>query len=297
MDKHTQKHDTFIRAIMSNQQIALDYFRTCIPQNIQNLLDFSTLHQLPDTYVSKDLQKSISDIVYRCKKAGGKGEVKISLLVEHKSYVDKYAPIQIGSYIFSGLLKQIGNKENPSLIIPILLYHGKDRWEYKTLIDLFGDLEPALQKFVPDYQYIFHNLGQISDDEIQAVNNNFLAASLLAMKYSAFKKQLNALLPTIYTLINEMDKNLLNTLIVYILEGNPLGRDQFLEMITSLPPFPNKESIMDTLEQFIEQGREEATRDAVRNLIKQAVLTDEQIASAMNVTIDYVLKIRKDFKP
>ena len=94
-----------------------------------------------------------------------------------------------------------------------------------------------------------------------------------------------------------MDKNLLNTLIVYILEGNPLGRDQFLEMITSLPPFPNKESIMDTLEQFIEQGREEATRDAVRNLIKQAVLTDEQIASAMNVTIDYVLKIRKDFKP
>ncbi|WP_439556597.1 Rpn family recombination-promoting nuclease/putative transposase [Dyadobacter sp.] len=294
MDKHTQKHDTFLRAIMANKEIALDYFRSCIPQHIQALLDFSTLEQLPDTYVSKELQKSISDIVYTCKRAGGKGEVKISLLVEHKSYVDKYVPIQIGSYIFSGLLKQISNKESPSLIIPILLYHGRDRWEYKTLIDVFGDLEPTLRGFVPDYQYIFHNLGQISDDEIQALNNHFLAASLLAMKYSAFKKQLNALLPTIYTLINEMDKNLLNTLIVYILEGNPLGRDQFLEMITSLPPSANKESIMDTLEQFIEQGRKETTRNAVKNLIKQAVLTDEQIASAMNVTIEYVLEIRKE---
>ncbi|TLV03498.1 Rpn family recombination-promoting nuclease/putative transposase [Dyadobacter luticola] len=184
MDKHTQKHDTFIRAIMGNRQIALDYFQSCIPQNIQDLLDFSTFQQLPDTYISKELQKSISDIVYTCKRAGGTGEVKISLLVEHKSYVDKYVPIQIGSYIFSGLLKQIGNKESPSLIIPILLYHGKDRWEYKTLADLFENLEPALQGFVPDYQYIFHNLGQISDEEIQELHNKFLAASLLAMKWT-----------------------------------------------------------------------------------------------------------------
>ncbi|SDH41551.1 Putative transposase, YhgA-like [Dyadobacter soli] len=208
MKKHTPNHDTFIRAIMGNQQIALDYFRACIPQHILDLLDFSTLRQLPDTYVSKDLQKSMSDIVYACQKVDGKGEVKISLLVEHKSYVDPYTPIQIGSYIFSGLLKQIGDGESPSLIIPILLYHGKVRWEYKTLVDLFEDMEPALQEFVPDYQYIFHNLGQISDDETQSLHNKFLAASLLAMKYSALKDALGALIPTILTLADEMDKNL-----------------------------------------------------------------------------------------
>lgn len=192
-----------------------------------------------------------------------------------------------------------------------LLYHGKERWKYKTLADLF-DLEPALQVFVPDYQYIFHNLGEIPDEEIQALNNNFLAASLLAMKYSDLKQKLNALLPTILMLISETDKNLQNTLIVYTLVGNPLGREQFLELITSLPPFPNKESIMDTLEQFVEKGRKEGiaegielgkrafqqeiTYDAVKSLVKQSVLTDEQIASAMNVTINYVLQIRQDSK-
>jgi predicted transposase/invertase (TIGR01784 family) len=303
MDKHTQRHDTFIRAIMANQQIALDYFQACIPKHILDMLDFSTFRQLPDTYVSKDLQKSISDIVYTCRRANGKGEVKISLLVEHKSYIDKYTPIQIGSYLFSGLLKQIGNGEVPSLIIPILLYHGKARWKYKTLADLFGPLEPALQGFVPDYQYIFHNLGQISDDEIQKLHNKFLAASLLAMKHSAFKDQLNALLPTILTLASEMEKNLQKSLVVYTLVGSDLSDEQIFELITSIPN-QNNETIMNTLEMLIERGRKEGiaeafaeaekkTQNSVRNLIKQSMLTDEQIASAMDLPVNYVVEIRE----
>jgi hypothetical protein len=185
MGKQTSKHDTFIRAIMGNREIALNYFETCLPEKVLKNLDFSSLRQLPDTYVSKELQKSISDIVYSCRKAGSEVEVKICLLIEHKSYIDKYTPIQIGSYIFSGLLKQISDGESPSLIIPILLYHGKAQWEYRTLVGLFDKLEPELQEFVPDYQYIFHNLGQIPDNQIQALHNKFLAASLLALKYSS----------------------------------------------------------------------------------------------------------------
>ena len=55
---------------------------------------------------------------------------------------------------------------------------------------------------------------------------------------------------------------------------------------------------MDTLEIFVEKGRREAwkelTQNAVKNLIKQSVLTDEQIASAMEVTVSYVSEIRKN---
>lgn len=299
MDTHSSKHDSFIRAIMGNQQIALDYFRACLPQHILDMLDFTTLRQLPDTYISKDLQKSISDIVYACRKADGNEEVKISLLVEHKSYVDRHTPIQIGSYIFSGLLKQIADGEKPSLIIPILLYHGQAQWEYKTLAGLFENLEPALHDFVPDYQYIFHNLGQIPDEDIQALHNKFLAASLLAMKYSAWKEKLNALIPTIFTLVSETDKNLQTCLIVYTLKGNSLTNEQILDLIAPLP-IKRKEDIMDTLELFeekgrkkgIEEGKREKTRDAVKNMIRQSSLTNEQIASIMEVTVDYVAEIR-----
>ena len=304
MSEHTSKHDTFLRSILGNQQIALDYFRSCLPVNILDKLDFSTLRQLPDTYVSKELQKSISDIVYACQRDGGAGEVKISLLVEHKSYVDKYTPIQIGSYIFSGLLKQIAEGEKPSLIIPVLLYHGRARWEYKTLSSLFNDLEPELSLFVPDYQYVFNNLGEIPDEQIQALHNKFLAASLLAMKYSVLKDRLNPLIPTILKLAGETDQNLQTSLIVYTFVNSELSEQQIVELITSLPA-QIKETVMSTLDIFVEKGRKEGklegkiegqlekTQNAVRNLIKQSLLTDEQIASALEVTVNYVADIRK----
>ena len=296
MSEHTHTHDTFIRAIMGNRQVALDYFRACLPQNIQDVLDFSTLRQLPDTYVSKDLQKSISDIVYTCRKADGIKEVKIALLVEHKSYIDKYTPMQMGSYLFSGYLKQIGNGEAPSLIIPILLYHGKARWKYKTLVDIFDNLEPALKEFVPNYQYIFHNLGEIPDEDIQALHNKFLAASLLAMKYSVLKDRLRTLIPTILMLAGETEKNLQNSLIVYTFVNSGLSENQIFALVTSLP-IQNKDAVMNTLEIFVEKGRKEGqlqkTQNTVKNLIKQSLLTDEQIAAAVEMPVSYVSDIRK----
>ena len=304
--EHTSKHDTFLRSIMGNQQVALDYFQACLPVQLLKKLDFSTLRQLPDTYVSKELQKSISDVVYACQRVGGVGEVKISLLIEHKSYVDRYTSIQIGSYIFSGLLKQIADGEKPSLIIPILLYHGKSRWEYKTLSSLSEGLEPDLTEFLPDYQYVFHNLGEIPDQQIKALHNKFLAASLLAMKYSVLKDRLNELIPTILNLAGEMDQNLQTSLIVYTFVNSELSEQQIIELTRSLP-VQIKETVMSTLDIFVEKGRkqgiEEAKREvqqktenAARNLIKQSLLNDEQIASALEVTVNYVADIRQQIK-
>lgn len=292
MAKYPSKHDTFLRTIMGNRQIALDYFHACLPANVLEKLDFSTLRQLPDTYVSKELQKSISDIVYACKRAGGVGEVKISLLIEHKSYVDKYTPIQIGSYIFSGLLKQITDGEKPSLIIPILLYHGIAKWEYKTLSSLFDGLEPELSRFVPDYHYVFNNLGAIADEQIQELHNKFLAASLLAMKHSVLKDSLTEVIPTILKLAGEIDKNLQTSLIVYTFVNSELSEQQIIELTTSLPT-QIRATVMSTLDVFVEKGRKQKTENAVRNLIKQSLLTDEQIASALEVTVKYVADIRR----
>lgn len=60
---------------------------------------------------------------------------------------------------------------------------------------------------------------------------------------------------------------------------------------------------MNTLDIFVEKGRklgieegkrqaQEKTENTVRNLIKQSLLTDEQIASALEVTVKYVADIR-----
>lgn len=300
----TSRHDAFIRAIMGNQAIALDYFKACLPKHIVKKLDFSTLTQLPDTYVSKELRKTVSDIVYSCKRLDGKGEVRITLLIEHKSYIDSNTPIQIGGYIFSGLAKQISNGQRPSLIIPVLLYHGKDSWKYQTLKDLFSGLEPELTGFLPDYEYVYHNLGDLSDEEIIALHNKFLAASLLAMKYSTLQNELKELIPTILGLAIGEELNLQNQLIVYTFGSSGLNEDQIIAIVQKLP-IKIKETVMNTWDVFVEKGRQEGRQEglqegqqkerekAVRNLVKQSLLSDQQIAAALEVTVEYVAGIRK----
>ncbi len=49
-------------------------------------------------------------------------------------------------------------------------------------------------------------------------------------------------------------------------------------------------------EEGMEKGRSEKTEKATRNLIKAAILTDEQIASALEVSKDYVAGIRRELQ-
>lgn len=106
--------------------MARAYIESALPSEILKELDFSEFEQISETYLSDDLRKSISDIVYQCKLKNSKKKIKICLLIEHKSFPDKYTPVQIGGYIFSSFQKQIQNKEPLSPVIPILLYHGEN---------------------------------------------------------------------------------------------------------------------------------------------------------------------------
>ncbi|WP_026632692.1 hypothetical protein [Dyadobacter alkalitolerans] len=128
------------------------------------------------------------------------------------------------------------------------------------------------------------------------------------MKYSVFKDRLNPLIPTILKLAGGIDQNLQTSLIVYTFVNSELSEQQIVELITSLPA-QIKETVMSTLDIFVEKGRKEGlkegelkgklegqqekTENAVRNLIKQSLLTDQQIASALEVTVNYVANIRK----
>lgn len=295
MDKPAAVHDTFIRSILADKQIAIDYFRTALPAYIVERLDFSTLVQLPDTYVSKELRKTVSDIVYSCRLKDGSGTIEISLLIEHKSYINKYTPIQIGSYIFSGLLKQIGNKEKKlSLIIPILLYHGKEKWEYRTLNDLFDSLDPELRQFIPDYEYVYHNLGEISDDAIQALHNKFLAAPLLALKYSVLKGNPEAWMPLILRLADEAGADLQTSLIVYIFVNSGLKKEEILKIIR-MAPVTIKKTAMTTWDYLLEEGMEQKTEKVVRNMIHEGFET-EVICKILEVSPEYVDRIRKEME-
>lgn len=134
---------------------------------IQPKRAWNRLTALPATYVNKELRRSVADLVYSCQRKDGRGSVEISLLLEHKSKPDRFTPVQIGGYLYSGYQQQIEDgRKQLSPIIPILFYHGKEQWTYRTLDDLFVDLDEDLVGYIPKYDYIYHDLERLPEEHI-----------------------------------------------------------------------------------------------------------------------------------
>lgn len=297
-------HDHFIRAILADKEIAREYFRNYLPSFVSNLLDLSTLTQLPDTYLSKNLRKTMSDIIYTCNTKNGEDSVRVSLLIEHKSYADKYTPIQIGSYIFSGLEKQLANKEKLSIIIPVLLYHGKENWQYATLSDLFENIAPYWKKFLPDFDYVYNDLSAIPDKDVEGLKNRFLAASVLSLKHTYSTDWLERNAYRILILSEEASKNLQQSLIVYLFGNSELDEDQIVKLM-ELFPSKLKHSVMTTLEIFekkgldkglqygLEKGLEKGKESFVKNLLLNTDFSVSKIAMLSEVTEEFVIKMQQ----
>lgn len=294
---NTTVHDNFIRAILADKEIAIAYFSNFLPVFVSTQLDFSTLTQMSDTYLSKNLQKTMSDIVYSCKTKNEENDIKICLLIEHKSYYDKYTPIQIGGYIFSGLAKQVANKEKLSMIIPVLLYHGKDKWEYKTVSDLFENLDQKWKNFVPDFDYVYNNLGEISDEQIEILENKFLIASLLSLKHTFQTGWLEWNAHRILVLTEDANENLQKNLTVYLFTNSGLEEEKIINLLQSLP-LVLKDKVMNTLEIFekkgLDRGIELSKANFIRNLLLNTDFTIGKIAMLAEVSEDLVIKIRSE---
>lgn len=280
-------HDHFIRNLLANKSIARDYFKNYLPPFISSRLNFATLTQVPDSYLSDDLKKTMSDIVYSCHRKDRKSAVKVSLLIEHKSYSDKYTALQIGGYIFSALQKQARNNEPLSLVIPMLLYHGKGRWQYRTLASLFDNLEEEWKQYLPNFEYIYNDLGMLSDAEMEALNNKFLRASFLALKHGFEKEWIESNTVQLLILAAQGPRSLQKGFIIYL-----YSRGRLKETILSSLPGPIKRTVMNTLDIYIEKGRKEGKQDVIRNLITELGLSDKEAARIAEVPEAFVKKVR-----
>lgn len=310
MSNDVSKHDEFFRYIMSDKSIAVDYLRSFLPAQIAKHIDFATLAQLPESYISADLVGKVSDIVYSCRIKDTEREARVTLLIEHKSYADKFTPVQVGSYIFSGFQKQLRNEKHLSMIIPIVVYHGRGKWEYRTLSGLFDHLTPAWEKHLPDFDYLYHNLGEISDAEIRTLNNRFLCAALLAMKHIFDWRWLGENAEMLAELAASGSVQLLDGLRIYLLareneneqnretmEIEKWSREQILEffgldmpegsMADELLKKGREQGREEGVEQGIEQAREATARVMIRKGYSDAVICD-----VLELTVDQVARLR-----
>ena len=112
-DKANNPHDAFISKILRHKTDAISLIKGVLPEKIKNNIDYQSLRLSPDTYVSRQLQKTFTDIVYDGN-YGTQNKSKIAFIIEHKSYNPKQnIKLQLLQYFIGVVNTQINQKINP----------------------------------------------------------------------------------------------------------------------------------------------------------------------------------------
>jgi predicted transposase/invertase (TIGR01784 family) len=199
-------HDKLFREVFQDKDAARDFLVNYLPADVLSVMDMNTIEISKDSFIADDLKEFYSDLLYTVQVAGEAGFVYI--LFEHKSYKDEPAPLQLLEYmvrIWRLHLKQNQSKGLPlPIILPILLYHGKETWRSDPrFLSLFFCPVEAMRRFIPDFDLVFFDLARYQDKEIKGTILTRVA--LLLFKH-IFDMDIKDRLPEIFSLLEAILK-------------------------------------------------------------------------------------------
>ena len=174
-------HDKLFKQVFSIAAETKTFIQSFLSAEINEVLDTDTLVLENTSFINEQLQEYFSDIVWSCRTKNDR-EVKISLLLEHKSYADPKVPLQLLRYLTEAYDYQLnsfskdkkGGSARLSLCIPVIVYHGKSRWKQRRLRDLFTLPDARFEKYLPEFTTDVIDLRSTTDQFIDQIERRGL---------------------------------------------------------------------------------------------------------------------------
>ena len=123
-------HDTTYRNVLSNKREAYLFINNALKlKNTKNEISMDKLERCDNRYITSTYDNQETDIIYK------RTDMEVYFLIEHQSSVDKSMAERIMEYIIEILRDNIDYqkitkaKYKIPLIIPIVLYTGKEKWK------------------------------------------------------------------------------------------------------------------------------------------------------------------------
>ncbi|OQX17617.1 MAG: hypothetical protein BWK80_39395 [Desulfobacteraceae bacterium IS3] len=202
METVTNPHDKLFRETWSDKEVAADFLRNYLPEDVLSLTDLNSLEICKDSFVEDDLKEYHSDILYKVMVHGC--ETYVYLLFEHKSYPDRLIHLQLLEYmlkIWRLILRQEKYDYLP-VIIPMVLYHGRKQWQHGIRFSsLFPKNSEKLTAYIPDFGFILRDLTRYSDDEIRGL---VLYRVVMLLFKHIYDPDIALKLPGIFSLMREI---------------------------------------------------------------------------------------------
>ena len=319
-------HDIFIKGILSLNDLVLLLLNRYIPDDLKQFMDFSTLKPLSDAHIDNKLVAQYSDSIQECALLKAQlpkhlrdmpdlPNFRFCFLWEHKSSKPN-EPIegQVERYRYAIIGSDLKNKRKPSLIIPILIYHGETKWVKKMI---FEDYEPFLPieilKYLPQHRYIIIDISEMTTDEIEKmIDLKVLRGAFMALKNAHEPKYFSENIEEVLKFVDTSPSDVVfyaffKMLLEYMQRRSKLSAEEFNDIVEQkLEPnmVSNIKTIFEVAEEKAElRGRQEGeaigetkkARIAILNMLKMDMFPLEKIADILEVEFDFVLKVRDEW--
>jgi predicted transposase/invertase (TIGR01784 family) len=175
-------HDRFFRRTLGERELAISFLQHYLPADVMPLLDLSTLVVTDTSLVDEALAEHQNDLLYEVQTRTGEG-VLVYVLLEHKSYPDKWVLLQLLRYMVKLWQQEAEGQGNTAVlrpILPILVYHGEVVWPFTLDFQGYFAELGVLQKYVPQFTAVLRDFSARSPEEIRGDLN--LQAVLLALR-------------------------------------------------------------------------------------------------------------------
>lgn len=306
----THAHDKFFKTTFSDVELAKDFMKNYLPEDVLNVVDLSTLEPQKDSHVDKKLKEQFSDLLFRVDI--NKREGYIYFLFEHKSYNDRLAVLQLLSYmveIWEEKIVKEKKKELP-IILPLLVYHDKGNWTANTKlgdwIEGYNELPEELKKYIPDYEYILHDISDYTKEQVMIDARTKIVIEMLnRARYATEEERLELAKEAFRLLVKMRDSEsavyIVSACIKYLLSIGESTIRKELERIAGSISENGGELIMTVAEELRQEGRQEGEQKGIKEGLKitarKAIIKGysvEDIIDLTGLTEKEIEEVRKE---
>jgi predicted transposase/invertase (TIGR01784 family) len=297
MNQINNPHDKFFKETFSRLEIAQSFIEEVFPPDLLERLNLSALKRVNDSFTDEELEEYMADIVYQTEYAGQK--TLVTLLFEHKSYVQKYPHLQLLQYILNVWKEERKQRKKLSVVIPIIIHHGEGTWKYKSMKSYFKGLHPSLDRFIPDFDYLLFTLDKIDDNQIANFQNLLLSVTTMLLKHSHDKEDEFLKLSSFWAeKLNRLDADkqleFIKTVFYYIETALNLTQEDLTPIFTEVSTNVNNIA-MTIADQIRIEERENTNFNFIKNLLDLGV-DSNFISDAVKLPVKKVEEIIQKIK-
>jgi predicted transposase/invertase (TIGR01784 family) len=271
MNELSNPHDRFFKEVFSRPEVARDFLENYLPAAVVAQLDLATLALRKDSFIDPDLQQHYSDLLYQVDLQGG-AEAFVYVLFEHKSYPEPMVAFQLLRYLVRIWEQALRQQGQLAPIIPLVVYHGRSRWQVALNFDALFSGPEALRPYWPGFDYQLCDVSLHRKAEIQGAVISQVALLLLR---HIFDPKMAERLPQILALLHELaDKQTalqyLETTLRYVSQAAVTVSEDELRQAMTTAFSEDGGALMATIaEKWFEQGLEQGLERSIIQVLER----------------------------